>query len=181
MSSPSSPNHSPVQIPASHRVDVEQAAAQAAAYVSTLLIEAASTGGTAEANAALAVVLRDRFFGAVHAALGRASHQFAILPNEPWLGIGHIKYKGKVVVFYLSEHHTVADLVQMMRCAPAFASLLDGLEYGKGFSLVGKSATLELAPILSSFAWKEFTFELIVRGPKLTTTFPDIPQVFPHT
>ena len=118
--------------------------------------------------------LRVRMFSSVHAAVGLASQRFAILPDASSLGTGTITYQlgslHRKVDFHVSEHHTVADLVQLMRSSPPFASLLDGLDYGDGFVLIGFGAQLELAPILSSFAWKTFTFHLIVYGPKLTPT-----------
>ena len=125
------------------------------------------------------MALRVRMFSSVHAAVGLASQRFVILPDASSLGTGTITYQlgslnnhlsTRKVDFHVSEHHTVADLVQLMRSSSPFASLLDGLDYGDGFVLIGFGAQLELAPILSSFAWKTFTFHLIVYGPKLTPT-----------
>ena len=131
------------------------------------------------------MAVRDRIYAAVHAAVGSASHRFAILPGELWLGTGFINYtdsnsKRQQATFSVSEHHTVADLVDMMRSSPRLAALLDGLDYGDDFILIGYSATIALASILSSFAWKEFTLQLLIHESIMGPISPVIPQVFPH-
>ena len=189
-SSPTSPSSSPTQSALPTLVSdpdaaVEQAAAHVAVIASSLVTSVASTGGSAAANEALSVVLRDRMYAALHAAVGSASNRFAILPGELWLGIGHINYtdsnsKRQQATFHVSEHHTVADLVDMMHSSPRLASLLDGLDYGDDFILIGYSATIALASILSSFAWKEFTLQLLIHESIMGPIPPVIPQVFPH-
>ena len=91
--------------------------------------------------------LREAKFSSVLAAVGLASQRFAILPDESELGHGTIDYQhGSLhhqrlsVGFHVSEHDTVADLVQHIRRSRPFAAILHGLSTT---ATISSSSTVE--------------------------------------